>query len=239
MRLQKLLLGEHGVVELVDPDVAHFIATGQVIAVRADSYATDRVDHIEEIDAALLRGNDRLSVLATVQRSRLEMVVRGGHRRLVDLALSRLTQRARYEDHLAHVLAVGVLGEALVDLLILLRRHRWIDKVPEANRPVRRTRDKFGQVLLIFAPRQRHWFRVETDRVLIGHGLDVVNRAAVGVHASQNGDRFKLCDVPHEHHAVTVKCNRPIIQMIDGARDHISELRCLVLLDFDSAVARQ
>jgi len=74
--------------------------------------------------------------------------------------------------------------------------------------------------------------------MLVGNSLYVVDGTAVRVHAPQNGDRFQLGHVPHEHHSVAIECDRAIIQVINGTSDDISKLSRLALLNFDSAIAR-
>ena len=52
------------------------------------------------------------------------------------LRLSVFTKITRDENHVTHVFAVGVLGEALIDLLVFLIRYRRVDIVPESNRAI-------------------------------------------------------------------------------------------------------
>ena len=90
MRLHEEFLGQRGIVQLMDPDITNLVTAGQMITIWADSNAPDRVDHVEQVYAALLRGHDWLPIFAPVKRTGLEVIVNRADLRvsLVELRLS-------------------------------------------------------------------------------------------------------------------------------------------------------
>ena len=153
------------------------------------------------------------------------------------IVLLRLSMGTWDEDHLRHVFAVGVLGEALVDFLILLWRDCRVDHVPESNCSIRRASHKLGQGFLTFTAWLRRRLLVVADLEAIVHYLNVMDRARVWVHASEDCDGFELSDVPHKHHSVTVKGNSSIVDIVDGARNDIGKLSCLALWYFNAPIS--
>ena len=138
MRFHEELLGQYRIVQLVNPNITDLVTAGEMITIWADSNAPDRVDHVEQVYAALLCSHNRLSVFAPIERTSLEVIIHANLRfRLVDLGLSGLSQRALNEYHLTHIFAVCIFSQTLVDFLLLLRRYCGVDKVPESNRSVR------------------------------------------------------------------------------------------------------
>ena len=90
MRLHEEFLWQCGIIQLMNPDIADLVTTGEMITIRTNSNAPDRVDHVEQVYAALLRSHNRLPVFAPVERTSLEVIEnRTGLRiSLVDLRLS-------------------------------------------------------------------------------------------------------------------------------------------------------
>lgn len=80
---------------------------------------------------------------------------------------------------------------------------------------------------------------IKADREFVIDKLDVVNGPTVGVHRPQHRHRFELCDIPHKHHSVTVEGDCAIVQSVNGSREHIRKLRCLILLYLYAAISCQ
>lgn len=74
MRLHEEFLGQRGIVQLMDPDIADLVTAGQMITIRADSNTPDRVDHVEQVYATLLCGHDWLPIFTPVERTGLEVI---------------------------------------------------------------------------------------------------------------------------------------------------------------------
>ena len=89
MRLHEEFLRQCLVVKLMNPDVADFIATGEMITIRTDSNAPDRVNHVKQVHPALLSDCNWLPILASVKWTSLEVIKWGDLRvRLFNLRLS-------------------------------------------------------------------------------------------------------------------------------------------------------
>ena len=90
MRLHEEFLGQRGIVQLMDPDITNLVTAGQMITIWADSNAPDRVDHVKQVNAALLCGHNWLPIFAPVKRTSLEVIVDRADLRvsLVELRLS-------------------------------------------------------------------------------------------------------------------------------------------------------
>ena len=60
----------------MNPDIAHFVTTGQMVAIGANADASDRIDYVVEIDSTLLGMINGLTVFSTLQRRRFEVIIR-------------------------------------------------------------------------------------------------------------------------------------------------------------------
>ena len=86
MRFHEELLGQYRIVQLVNPNITDLVTAGEMITIWADSNAPDRVDHVEQVYAALLRSHNRLSVFAPVKRTSLKVIIHANLCfRLIDL----------------------------------------------------------------------------------------------------------------------------------------------------------
>ena len=105
----------------MNPDIADFIATGKMITVWADADAPDRVNDVVQVDGALLSCNYRLAIFTPIQSTSFEVIIRSGLLlSFVQLRFAGFSELARDKYHLAHIFAICVLGETLVNFLIFL-----------------------------------------------------------------------------------------------------------------------
>lgn len=189
-----------------------------MITIGADTDAPNRVNHVVQVNGTLLSSNDRCTIFASIQRTCFKVIKRSSLLvRFVQLRFAGFSECTCYKNHLAHIFTICVLCETLVNLLILLRRYRWVDKVPETNRTVRRACHKLRQTVFVFAARPRHCLLVEAYWMLVRDGLNVMNGATVWVHTPEYGHWFQLGYVPHKHHTIAIKRYCTIVAMVDGA----------------------
>ena len=130
------------------PDVSDFVSTGQVSAIGAHFDTPDRVNHFVKVEPILhVCLLDQLTIFTPIELFGLEVIIRGLRGCIIRIGgrLGVFAKITRDENHVAHVFAVGVLGEALVNLLVLLIGYGRVDIVPESDGAIRGARHELCQ----------------------------------------------------------------------------------------------
>ena len=130
------------------PYVSDFVATGQVTTIRTHFDTSDRVHQVVKVESILhVCLLDQLTILTTIERFGLKVIVRGLRCCILRIQrrLSVLTKITRDENHVTHIFTVSVLGEALVNLLVLLIRYGRVDVVPESDGAIGGARHELRQ----------------------------------------------------------------------------------------------
>ena len=137
------------------------------------------------------------------------------------------------EDDLAHVFAVGVPEEALLNLCLALGCNRLrVDEVPEAEGAITGASDESSQAGLLL--QSLAFVSVcETDLELLIDDLDVVYWAIVREECPHDLGLLDILIVPKEYHVVAVDGKEPGALLVANHRHHISILALLILLNLD------
>ena len=111
-----------------------------------------------------------------------------------------------------------------------LLRSRWVDKVPQANRSIRRACSEFCYLF----SRLHLFFKLgfaldNADWNGIGYWLNIVDGAFVGHERAVDGYVIKFGYVPDKEHVVRVDCHKSLVLFVDQSRQNVTEERVLVL----------
>lgn len=201
MRLNALQLLQLLRLEVVNSNVSIPVSTGNVPSIRAHLQTTNGL-----LDVLVSAHKDLVELRAVSVALNLTSlfvsVLWFGFEHFEILALNFVT--IVHEDDLAHVLAVGVAKETLLDRLSIARGERClVDEVPEANRSVARAGHEPSEAFLVgFGYFRPHL--LQPKRKPSVDPLNVVDGPVVRKESAVYLELFLIADVPQEHHLVRV-----------------------------------
>ena len=105
--------------------------------------------------------------------------------------------------------------------------------MPESDCSIAAARDKLGQAIFVLELLKCIWFVVQAKWQLVRNYLNVVDWAFVREECAVNVHLIEFLYVPNEEHSARVECYDTLVELINYARNKISELGLLVRRNLD------